>query len=184
MSKRYRLFLLVLSSILLIIIGLLIERNLMFLIESFWFSSGVLMMIMLSLIDQPYFSKDSNIFVNSVTASISLLLVELNERDFMFYIFVCIIVYLLFSSYVLIWIRKSPLYEENKVVQFVSRINRNIGRPETLFSALFIWGAINQYKLNSLEFNMLFLYWLLFSILNIPEIAKTIDSIFAKRELE
>jgi hypothetical protein len=43
---------------------------------------------LLSLIDQPHFSKDTNIFVNAITASISLLLVIPDNRDLIFWLFV------------------------------------------------------------------------------------------------
>lgn len=79
------------------------------------------------------------------------------------------------------WIRNNPLNEERKGVQFFTRLNRQIGKPETLFSAFFLWGAVKQFSLNSQEFNMLLWYWIIFILLNIPQLAVTIESFFIKK---
>jgi hypothetical protein len=137
MSKFYRLSFLTLSFIVLLLIGYQIKGNIAFVFDDFWFTSGLLLLILLSLIDQPHFSKDSNIFVNSIAAGISLLLVEGNNRDFIFWVFTYVTLYLLISSYALMWLRHRPLMEELKYIQIISRINRQFGRPESLFSAFF-----------------------------------------------
>ncbi len=74
MTRKYRLTLIVLSLVLLVVIGRVIIGDFSFLLDHFWFTSGLLLLVLLSLIDQPHFSKDSNIFVNGVTACLSLLL--------------------------------------------------------------------------------------------------------------
>lgn len=74
MGQKYRLALLSISTVALHVIGRVITGSLSFLYSDFWFASGLLLLILLSLIDQPFFSKDSNIFVNAVTAALSLLL--------------------------------------------------------------------------------------------------------------
>ena len=181
MGRRYRLILLFLEGVLLIIIGLSIERTISDLLQSFWFSSGLLLLILLSLIDQPFFSNDSNIFLNAVTASISLLLVPENSRHKVFYIISIYMVYLLSTSYILMWIRKNPLKNEKKSVQFFSRFNRNIGRPKIIFSTFFLWGAIDQYTMNSESFSKLFLFWTAFILLDTLEFAKIIDKLFQKK---
>lgn len=90
MSKRYRLVLMALSFGILLVIGHFINnKNLHFVVNDFWFSFGLLLLIMLSLVDQPFFSKDSSIFVNAVTAALSLLLVPANERSVIFGGFFC-----------------------------------------------------------------------------------------------
>ena len=76
MNKATRLIFLGLSLILLIGVGRYVTGNFGFVLNHFWFTSGFLLLILLSLIDQPHFSKDSNIFVNAVTAGVSLLLVD------------------------------------------------------------------------------------------------------------
>lgn len=177
MSKRYRLILLSITFVLLQIIGLSIERNFTDLLDSFWYTSGLVLLILLSLVDQPFFSKDSNIFVNAITAFISLLLVESENRDFIFYLFATTVFYLAISSYVLMVIRKESLSNENKLIQFTSRLNRIIGKPDVIFSSFFLWGAVTQYTIKSDEFNGLLLFWVAFTLLNIPELARIIDKL-------
>gem|GEM_PF-4266489 len=87
MSKNYRLSFLGISLIILVILGRFLTGNYNFLLDDFWFTSGLLLLILLSLIDQPHFSKDSNIFINAITAGISLLIVQKENRDFIFWIF-------------------------------------------------------------------------------------------------
>lgn len=178
MGRRYRLTLLVVSLLVLLVVGLLIERNLSFLLSNFWFSSGIMMLILLSLIDQPFYSKDSNIFQNAITAAISLLLVDSNERDTIFWIFASFSLYLCLSSFMLMWVRKNALNEENTIVKILSRFNRQIGKPEVIFSSFFIWGALKQYQLNSIESNSLLWFWIAFMILNIPSFSKFVESLF------
>lgn len=178
MTKTYRLFLLGLSSILLVSLGYYIRQDFSFLLDDFWFTSGLLLLILLSLIDQPHFSKDTNVFVNAVTAAISLLLVKPENRDFLFWTFLSFIFYLTVSSYILMWLRQNPLNQEKKFVQLLSRLNRQLGRPEAIFSAFFLWGAIGQFGLASNEFNLLLWFWIIFMVLNIPVLAKTIESLF------
>lgn len=181
MSKRYRLTLMGLSFVILICVGYAINHSFYFLINDFWFASGLLLLILLSLVDQPFFSKDSNIFVNGVTAALSLLLVPSSDRSCVFWIFLGCVIYLIISSYILMWTRKNELIQEKAIVQLISRINRQIGKPETVFSAFFLWGAIRQYGMNSNEFNALLWFWVIFMLLNIPSIASTIDSIFEQK---
>lgn len=184
MSKKYRLILMSLSLIILIIVGWFINGNLSFIINDFWFTAGLLLLILLSLIDQPFFSKDSNVFVNAITASLSLLLVPKDSRTMIFWCFLAIVLYLIVSSYILMWLRNRELSFENKAIQIVSRINRHIGRPETLFSVFFLWGAVRQYTINSNEFNALLWFWIIFMILNIPSIATTIETAFVKQSID
>lgn len=178
MSKTYRLSFLGLSFLILIILGKLLTGNFDFILNHFWFTSGLLLLILLSLIDQPHFSKDSNIFVNAITAGISLLIVQEADRDFIFYVFLSVITYLIISSYLLLWLRQKSLGLESKIIRFLSRINREIGKPETLFSSFFIWGAFKQFGTGNNQFNGLLLFWAIFIILNIPSLAKAIEDLF------
>lgn len=157
-------------------------KDFQFLLNDFWFTSGFLLLILLSLIDQPHFSKDSNVFVNAVTAGVSLLLVPETNRNWIFYLFLGVTFFLAISSYVLMWLRSKPLPNENKFIQFISRICREIGKPQTLFSAFFLWGAINKFGVSSDGFNALMLYWAIFMILSIPSIASIISGLFDKVE--
>ena len=139
----------VLSVAALLIVGYAINGSLCFLLDSFWFTAGLLLLITLSLVDQPHFSKDANVFINSITAGLSLLLVQPSERDLLFWTFLAVIAYLLISSYVLMLIRGKALSAEPPAVQMLSRINRQVGKPEVLFSALFIWGAVRQFTMSA-----------------------------------
>jgi hypothetical protein len=179
MSKIYRLSFLGLSFIILIILGYILTDNFEFILNHFWFTSGLLLLILLSLIDQPHFSKDSNIFVNAITAGISLLIVDESKRDFIFWGFLSIIFYLTVSSYILLLLRQKSLGLENKLIRFISRLNREIGKPETLFSSFFIWGVYQQFGTGNNQFNGLLLFWAIFIILNIPSLAKSIEDLFA-----
>lgn len=180
MSKKYRLSLMVISIVVLLAVGWFINRDFSFAVNDFWFTAGLLLMVLLSLIDQPHFSKDSNIFVNGVTAALSLLLVPENGRDSIYWTFFYLVFYLVLSSYILMWLRNNKLKDERKGVQIVSRINRQIGKPEVIFSAFFLWGGIRQYTMNSSEFNGLLWFWIIFMILNIPTLANAIEELFTK----
>jgi hypothetical protein len=182
MNKRTRLIFLGLSIIVLISVGRYVTNDFNFLLNDFWFTSGFLLLILLSLIDQPHFSKDSNVFINAVTAGISLLLVPIDFRNWIFYVFLGITFYLSISSYALMWVRNKDLPNENKFIQFISKINREIGKPQTLFSAFFLWGALTKFGVNSDGFNTLLLYWVIFMLLNLPSLAKIINSLFEKSE--
>lgn len=179
MSKTYRLSFLGISFITLIILGYILTGSCDFLLNHFWFTSGLLLLILLSLIDQPHFSKDSNIFINAITAGISLLIVDENNRDFIFWVFLSIIVYLTISSYALLWLKQKSLGLENKFIRLIARVNREIGKPETLFSSFFIWGVYKQFGTGNNQFNGLLLFWAIFIILNIPSLAKSIEDLFA-----
>src|SRR5690554_1865203 len=181
MNKRARLIFLGLSVVVLVLIGYLVKGDFGFILDDFWFTSGFLLLILLSLIDQPHFSKDSNVFINAVTAGISLLLVDKASRDVIFWIFLGATLYLAISSWLILWKRNKPLNEESTLLQFFSRLNRNIGRPETLFSSFFIWGAIEQFGFDSAGFKTLLLYWVIFMILNLPAIAKIISNLFDEK---
>lgn len=182
MEKRTRLFLLGLSFVILIIVGYLINDSFDFMLNQFWFTSGLLLLILLSLIDQPHFSKDANVFVNSVTAWMSLLLIPINERSWVWIIFFSITIYLIISSYLIIWLRKKELQAENELMKFASRLNRQIGRPESIFSSFFIWGAVRQFGLDSPKFDALLLFWIVFMILNLPGLAEVLNKLFIKND--
>lgn len=94
MNKKYRIIIYSLAIILLCIITQIFIGNLLTVISQFWFSAGILLVILLSLIDQPFFSKDANIFVNAVTASISLLLIPKKDQNWIFWTFVGYVCYL------------------------------------------------------------------------------------------
>ena len=183
MNRRLRLIQMILSISVLLLIGWFANKDFSF-IAAFWFASGALMLILLTLVDQPFFSKDSNIFVNGVTAGLSLLLVPKNERDVLFCLFVSLALYLIISSYTLMFLRKKELGNENTFIQFLARINRQIGKPEVIFSLFLFWGAIKQFTINSSSFNAILWFWLIFMLINVPSVAKIINSITVKKTID
>lgn len=184
MSVKYRLIVYLIAVFLLCIITHICTGSVFNSISQFWFSAGILLVILLSLIDQPFFSKDANIFVNAVTASISLLLIPEDKHNWIFWTFVGYVLYLLISSYILMWVRKNPLNDEKPLVQLIARINRILGKPQTLFSLFFLWGAIQQFGLYSETIIPLFWFWVIFILLNVPSIANVIVSFFEKNVQE
>ena len=184
MNKSYRLVLFAIELVALIIISQICTGNCINAFSDLWFSSGLLMLILLSLIDQPSFSKDANIFVNAVTAFLALLIVEQSSRDWIFWTFFGIVIYLLLSSYILMWLRKNPLNEENKFIQFLSRFNRFIGKPQVLFSAFFLWGAILQFGISTRDSAPIFWYWLIVILLDTSSFAKFIAELLMKKKEE
>lgn len=184
MSKRTRLVFLFLSLVLLVVVGFLTTGSLTFFLEDFWFTAGLFMLILLSVIDQPFFSTDANIFANGVTGWVSLLMVRPPDRDGVWWLFLTWSGYLVVSSYILMWIRSRKLGREPRAVQLVSRVNRQIGRPEALFSAFFLWGCLQQFGTQSPQFNALLLYWVVFMILNLPAVAHAIDQVLSDKRRE
>lgn len=80
------------------------------------------------------------------------------------------------SSFVAMAINSAKHGKSNSAITIISRINREIGRPEAIFSAYFIWGAIRQFGLDSPKIEPLFGFWVVFMIANIPSIARHIDN--------
>jgi len=181
MNKKTRLMYLVFSLVILVCVGRFTSGNFEF-FGAFWFASGFLLLILLSLVDQPHFSKDSNVFINAVTAGLPLLLVESEHRNWVFWMFLCVVSYLAISSYTLMWIRNKDLQNENKWINFFSRINREIGKPQTLFSALFLWGVLCKFGINNESINLPLICWAIFMILRIDSIASIVNSLFEKKE--
>lgn len=184
MNKRYRFVLFGLEIIALIVVTQLCTGNILVALSDLWFSSGLLMLILLSLIDQPFFSKDTNIFVNGVTGFLALLLIEQSKRDWIFWTFFGIVIYLLVSSYILMWVRRNELNEEKKSVQLFSRINRIIGSPQVLFSAFFLWGAFLQFGITNKKYIPIFWYWLIVILLDTSGLAKIISELLTKKKEE
>ena len=182
MKLSYRLTMMFLSLAIIMGIGRWGTGSFDFAISQFWFISGALLLILLSLVDQPNFSKDANVFINGAAAWVALFSVATDQRTSLWWIFFGWSLYLIISSFALMAIRSRELYLETKPVQFVSRLNRAIGRPESIFSAFMLWGIVLQFShpLNEMTINALLLFWAVFMILNVPSIAQTISSLFDK----
>lgn len=175
MRRQTRLVLFFISLVVLLVVGRLVTGNFSFALSQFWFTSGLFLLLLLSLIDQPHFSKDANVFVNAVTGWVALLLVPGGARSAIWWVFLAWTGYLAASSYALIWLRSRELGREGPGIQLVSRVNREIGRPEALFSAFFLWGCVLQFGSAGPESSALFFYWAVFMILNQPALARVLD---------
>jgi hypothetical protein len=145
-----------------------------FILTQFWFASGFFLLLLLSLVDQPHFSKDADVFANAIAGGLSLLLVPVPARSPIWWLFLAWSAYLLASSYWLMWRRSRPLDEESQEVQFLSRLNRVVGTPSALFSAFLLWGAVIQFGPNSTATAALFTYWAAFTLLNVPQVARVL----------
>jgi len=182
MNKKSRYVYLSLSLVIFTLIGFFYEKTFLKLIESFWFSSGILLLLTLSLIDQPFFSKDSNIFLNSITAEMSLFFLPPENMDATYWIVVGLASYLIISSYALMMIRKNPLSEENKLVQFLSKINRILGKPNVLFSILFVYGVFLQYSGSPEKLNPLLLFWGIFILFDVSGLSQQLGKMIAGKK--
>jgi uncharacterized protein len=180
MTFRYRLFLFLLALLLFVAVGRIITGSFGFMMADFWFTSGVLLLILLSLIDQPHFSKDTNVFVNGVTGLTALMTVMPLSRNRMWDLFFAWSFYLVASSYVIMMLRRRELTAEPIWLRVFSRVNHEIGRPEPLFSAFFIWGLLTQFGADSHEFRALTLFWGVYIVANIPAIARALDFAFSR----
>ena len=184
MSVKYRLILLLLSIFLLLVIGNFITGSFEFVFSDIWFTSGIFLVILISLIDQPHFSNYGNVFLNSITASITLLLFPKEQRSAFWIAMLIFVLYLNITSYLLLWLRKSKLKEEPKTIIFLSRINRELGKPTVLFSIFFVWGVIEKFGYNTLYANILYFFWSAFILFSLPSIATEIEKLFTRKKMK
>jgi len=184
MPIKHRLVTLVLSLAILVTIGRWFTGSFDFVLGQFWFFAGALLLVLGSLVDQPHFSKDANVFINGATGWMSLLVIAKTQRESLWWIFFCWASYLVVSSFALMMIRSRELSAEGKAVQFFSRLNRTIGRSEAIFSAYLLYGIFLQfaYPRDQTAINCLLLFWAVFMILNVPTIAQTIASLFERQK--
>lgn len=141
MNRKVRLVYLLLSFIVLVCVGRWVTGSFDFMLQQFWFISGLFLLMLLSLIDQPHFSKDANIFVNGTTGWVSLMLVLPDSRDGAWWMFFAWCTCLIIASYILMWIRAKELFQEGRIIQLVTIVNRQIGRPEALRHAILVGKA-------------------------------------------
>lgn len=175
MSRRLRMIYFLLAVFSLLVIGRWATGTFEFVTGQFWFTSGLFLAILLSLVDQPHFSKDANVFVNAVTGWVALLTVRETQRDDLWQFFFWWTCYLIISGGALIWTRVRELEQEHPLIQAVSRLNREIGKPMTLFSAFFLWGLFRQFSVPSPQFDTLLLFWVVFFLANLPAISRVFD---------
>lgn len=178
MSSRHRAIFFGLSLVVLMAVGRLTTESFAFITEDFWFASGLLLLILLAVVDQPHFSKDANVFTNGVTGLTALLVVPANHRAWLWWAFFAWSWILVAGSYTLILTRSSKLKFESPLVRALSRILRYTGRPQALFSAFFLWGVFSQFTPQSAEYRALLLYWSVFMILNVPGVASALSDLW------
>ena len=181
MTQRARLVFFALALAVLLATGWLITGSLDFVLTQFWFAAGFFLLLLLSLVDQPHFSTDANVFTNAIAAGVSLLLVANSDRSAVWWIFLGWTVYLAASSYVLMLRRSRKLSAESAATQLVTRVNREIGRPAALFSAFLLWGAALQFGATSTATAALFTFWAVFTILNLPTLSRVIGQVLDPR---
>lgn len=182
MRQRDRLIFLGLCLVVLSVIGRITTGSYSFLYGDFWFTAGLLLLILLSIVDQPHFSKDANVFMNGVAGVVSLLPIPKAERSFFWWLFLFWSAYLVLSSYSIMLFRSKELKKEGSLVKVVSRLNREIGRPEAIFSAYFLWGVFTQFTPNASAYRALFLFWAVFMILNLPQVSQHLSELFPKKQ--
>jgi hypothetical protein len=183
MSTRYRLVFFGLSIALVTTLGRWQTGSFEFVTQDFWYASGLLLLILLSLIDQPHFSTSANVFLNGVAGLVALTTVLPADRGGLWNLFFCWSLYLAASSYGLLLVRTKPLEEEGRLTRFLTRTNRTIGRPDALFSAFFVWGLLTQFGPESAQFRVLVLFWGIFIVLNVPSVAATLSEAFNRSEV-
>jgi hypothetical protein len=178
---RYRLALLLGALAVLIGTGFFLTGGFRFLFSDFWFASGFLLLLLLSLVDQPYFSSDGNIFLNGITGLAALVGVPLARRDGLWYVFFAWTMYLITSSYTLMLLRAKAATRFPGFFKYISGLNQNIGRPEALYSAFLLWGLVTQFGSDSRAFRILLIYWVVLMIVNLPGIARGMEAAWAAR---
>lgn len=177
MSRRFKLIFYSISISVLIIVSRIILGSFDFLFRDFWFISGLFLVLLVSLVDQPHFSTDSNVFTNASVGLMSLVAFPEGKRDWVWWLFAAWVVYLLGSSLFVIWKRSRQLREETLAIQTIARFNRIVGRPEAIFSAFFLWGLVIQFTARSDTFYVLLTFWFLFITLNFPAIGRVLEKL-------
>jgi hypothetical protein len=177
MKIRSRLLSLFLFVALLIIAGFIAEGNVRFLLNEFWFNAGLFMLILAVFIDQPFFSTESNIILNGAAAAISLIGVKGAERNAIWWILLLFSAYLIIASYFIAYYRSAKTATKNNFIDFIKNLNRKLGRPQVLFSVLFIWGSIMKFGLSNYRANFLYFYWAFFILFDFIKIGYRFDRI-------
>src|SRR5262245_20141950 len=115
MRIRTRLVTLFLFVVLFICTGRITTGNFEFFFKDFWFNAGILTLVLGALIDQPFYSRDDDILLNGVAASVSLLTITSEDRHWLWWTFQLFALYLVASSYVVMYIRsqRAPHQENN-----------------------------------------------------------------------
>lgn len=181
MARKTRLIVFAVFAACLVGAGRAATGGLEFIINDFWFSAAMLMLLLGALIEQPFLSKDADVLVNGLGGGVSLLMVAAPQRSMLWVLFLCWCVYLVASSYALLWLRSRPLRLEDPFVQLVSRLNRRIGRPQVLFSVLFLWAIARQMGVDSAGFLVLLAYWCTFMLFDSAGLGQFFEGLLSRR---
>jgi Helicase HerA, central domain len=177
MRLRSRLFALFLFVILLVVAGFIAEGNVKFFLNEFWFNAGILMLILAVFIDQPFFSTESNVVLNGAAAAVSLIGVNIENRGILWAILLVFAIYLIITSSIIAYYRAGRTTSIAKSLEVISALNRKLGRPQVLFSILFLWGAVLKFGLMGKKSNILYLYWAFFILFDFIGIGRLFDRI-------
>ena len=178
MGRKERLVFLFFSLLVLLVVGRVCLGSFSFVTSDFWFTAGLLLLILLSAVDQPHFSSDANIFMNGVAGMLSLLTVPLAHRGFLWVVFLIWAVYLVMSTFVIMLLKTRDFHAPRRLEAVLTALNRQIGRPEAIFSAFFLWGVATQFESSADAYRALFIFWVVFIvILRVPEISRAIARI-------
>ncbi|MCT8335777.1 DUF87 domain-containing protein [Leptospira sp. 85282-16] len=138
-------------------------------------------MALLTLVDQPHFSKQANVFVNAVTGILALMTVPYDDRENLWLLLLFLTIYLLISSYILIVLYDPAFSVDNKTTKFLNKLNQHLGRPNFLFSLYFFYGLLYSFGYKSDKFAIFASHWLIFNILLIPTLSKRLNEIFERK---
>jgi len=136
MSIRQRLVLLAVAVLAMVAVGLVTTGSLYFLLNDFWFVTGFLLLILLSLLDQHAYPKDPHVLSNGVAGTLALLLLAPAERSPLWWLLLVWTLYLILASAALVWLRRDDLGSEPPVVQLFARVNRIIGRRRAVLRTI------------------------------------------------
>ncbi len=180
MRIRARVASLLLFIVLLLVVGRIATSSFDFVLNAFWFNAGLLALLLTTLIDQPFYSTDSDIFLNAIAGAVSLLGIPVGEREPTWWAFLLLSVYLIVSSLVLIYRRSGG--ELGMGARQVQMVNAKIGRPRPLFSLFFLWGVLKAFGVTGPASNVLVLYWGLFVAFDLIGLGGALDRLLAPRE--
>lgn len=178
MRLRSRLLSLVVFLGLLLIAGRLSTGDYAFVTVAFWFNAGVLMLLLAVLVDQPYYTRDADVFLNAIGGAAALLSIPHADRSVVWWSFFFACAYLVLSSYWLMYTRADgQLGTRARLVNGLSTFNRAVGRPQALFSSFFLWGVIRELGADGPRSAALLIYWGLFLAFDASKVGATLDRV-------
>lgn len=174
---RSRLMSLVLFMLLLLAAGYYVTGSLDFFLGAFWSNAALIALLLGALVDQPFFSKDANVLLNTSAAAISLLGVPKEERGTLWLVLVALCIVLMALAYGLMWALSFANGRPTQRLTALARITRHVGSPRVLFSTLFLWSVIRKFGVDTFESNILFLYWSVFLTYDLLGLSRLLDNL-------